>query len=270
MKKKSSWESTKVYDWKNYVIPARPSASELDVYEEYIRRAAKKKKSLTIAILGSTVEFRSLCHKYNAVVTIIEFSKRHYEVLSRQPMQHKGKETVREEDWRTMQPDRHYDLILGDLVLNVVQKKDIGAILRNLKKSLSPGGSCILRTWVRKDDTRRSIEKVLQSYRRNTPRLHFYTANIMPLYMCSYDFRKDNSDYPGMIALLKKQLTEKKISKKEYLSCYLRWKHEGSAFTIPLKNNLEALLSRFFGSKKIRYGSDSFKAWAPMYILRKK
>lgn len=270
MKRRLSWESPKVYDWKNYVIPARPSRSELAWYEDCIIDLKRKKQPIKVAILGSTVEFRSLCHKHSLAVTLIEFSKRHYTILSRQAMKYRGKERVREEDWRSMRTAEQYDLIFGDLVLNVVQKKDISPILQKLRMSLSPDGVCMLRTWVRANNTRASIDAILKAYRRAGSRTHFYTANIMPLYMCRYDFKHDNGDYPAMISLLKEKLLEKKISKTEYHACYDRWRHEGAAFTIPLKAFIEKSMSRFFEIKKIRYGTDCFKKWAPIYVLKRK
>ncbi len=266
-RKRSSWESTKVYDWKHYVIPARPSPSELKIYEEAIRKLKKRKKTLRVAILGSTVEFRSLCHKHRLDVTIIEFSQKHYEILSRQPIRHKGNETFVEEDWRTMSRHTPFDLVLGDLVLNVVPKKDIGKILKNVQKNLAPSGMCILRTWVRANDKRLLIERVIAQYRKSFARLPFYTAAIMPLYMCFYDFKRDCADYPSMISGLKTQLENKTISRSEYLSCYNRWKHEGSAFTIPLKSDIESLISKHFSALNVRFGTDAFKKWAPIYLL---
>ncbi|MEK7619055.1 MAG: hypothetical protein AAB416_02340 [Patescibacteria group bacterium] len=270
MTKRLSWESTKVYDWKNYVIPARPSRSELKRYEERIVKLKKQKSHVTVAILGSTVEFRSLCHKYSLDVTVIEFSKKHYAILSRQQMKYRGTEHVREEDWRRMHTKERYDLILGDLVLNVVQKEDISTILQKLKESLSQDGVCMLRTWVRASSAHRSVDTILKSYRKAGSKSHFYTANIMPLYMCCYDFLNDNANYPAMIHLLKEKLLEKKISKAEYHACYDRWQHEGSAFIIPLKAFAEEVMSRFFEITNIRYGTDCFKKWAPIYILKRK
>jgi SAM-dependent methyltransferase len=223
-----------------------------------------------VAILGSTAEFRSLCHRYKAEVTLVEFSRKHYQILSLQPMRYMGKETVREEDWRAMRTENKYDLVLGDLVLNVVAREDIAEILRNLAGSLAEGGYCLLRTWVRADDKRYDIRTVVAQHRQKTPRIHFYTACVMPLHMCNYNFRTDSADYPAMRANLFAAYRAGLVKKSEYQYCYDRWKFEGSAFSIPKKSAVERLKRRYFKIAATRYGTDCFRRWAPVYILRKK
>lgn len=269
-KVRSSWAGKKVYDWKNYLIPARPSRSELEIVEKYLRKLKKINATVRVAILGSTVEFRSLCHRYGTEVTLVEFSRKHYQILSRQPMKFTGSETLREEDWRTMGAGEKYDLVLGDLALNVVAREDIGRILRKLGRSLAEDGYCLLRTWVRTDDTRYDLRAVVARHRRKTPHVHFYTACVLPLHMCNYDFKRDSADYPAMMADLLRAYRAGLVRKSEYQYCRDRWKYEGSAFSIPKKSAVERLKRRYFKVCAIAYGTDCFRRWAPIYILRKR
>ena len=149
-------------------------------------------------------------------MTVVEFSRKHYQILSLQPMRFVGKETLREEDWRTMRAKTKYDLILGDLVLNVVARDDITKILRNLGESLAEGGYCLLRTWVRSVDKRYDIRAVVAQHRQKTPRINFYTACLLPLHMCNYDFKNDSADYPAMTANLFAAYRAGLVGKSEY------------------------------------------------------
>jgi len=265
---RSSWAGRKVYDWKNYLAPARPSPSELKVVEEYLRRLTDKIERVRVLILGSTVEFRSLCHRYGVELAIVEFSQRHYQILSRQPMRYKGKEVVREEDWRSMRTKSKYDLILGDLALNVVARDDIPKILRNVAGSLAAGGYCLLRTWVRRNDRSYDIQEVVTQHRRKTPRVHFYTACLIPLHFCNYDFERDNANYPEMITNLRAACRSRLVKKGEYRFCSGRWKFEGPAFSIPRRSTLEQVQRKYFRTTEVRYGTDCFRYWAPIYVLR--
>jgi len=269
-KGRSSWAGDKVNDWANYVTPARPSSSELRIVDQYLGTLKRTHKRLRVAILGSTVEFRSLCHRHAAHVTIVEFSRKHYRILSRQPMQHRGKETIREEDWREMKGNRKYDLVLGDLALNVLSRSDIPAVLQNVAHSLTDGGYCVLRTWVRVDDKKYRLRAVVAQHRRKTPDVHFYTACMLHLHMCDYDFHKDNADYPAMTRRLYADYRADLVTKAEYEYCRDRWRLEGSAFTIPRKSAIERIKRRFFRIAAIRYGEDCYRRWAPVYILRAK
>jgi len=267
-KVRSSWAGDKVNDWANYLTPARPSPSELRIIGHYIERLRRRRDVLRVAILGSTVEFRSLCHRNGADVTVIEFSRRHYRILSRQPMAHRGRETLREEDWRAMKAGRQYDLVLGDLVLNVVARSDIPRVLRNVARIVAAEGYCLLRTWVRADDRKYDLKAVVARHRRRTPRVHFYTACMLPLHMCDYDFRRDNADYPAMIRRLQEAYRAGIVTKGEYEYCRDRWRLEGSAFTIPRKAVLDRIKRRFFRIAGTRYGKDCYRDWAPIYVLQ--
>jgi hypothetical protein len=267
-KVRSSWAGRKVYDWKNYLAPARPSPSELKIVEEYLRRLTNKIARVRVLILGSTAEFRSLCHRYGVELAIVEFSQKHYQILSRQPMKYMGEEVVREEDWRTMRTRSKYDLILGDLALNVVARDDIPKILNNVANSLAAGGFCLLRTWVRRNDRTYDIREVVMQHRRITPRVHFYTACLIPLHFCNYDFKKDNANYPGMIANLRAAYRSRLVEESEYRFCSDRWKFEGPAFSIPKRSALERIQKRYFRAIEVKYGTDCFRSWAPIYVLR--
>ena len=269
-KVRSSWAGNKVNDWANYLPPARPSRSEVAIVDRYVDRLRRTRKSLRVAILGSTVEFRSLCHRRGADVTVIEFSREHYRILSRQPMKHRGQETLREEDWRKMKTDRKYDLILGDLVLNVVARRDIAHVLRNIGRSLVRDGVCLLRTWVRRNDRRHDLRTIVTQHRRRTPRTHFYTACMLPLHMCDYDFRRDSADYAAMTRRLFQAHRAGMVNQAEYQYCHDRWQLEGSAFTIPRRSVLERLKRRFFSIAAVHYGEDCYRRWAPIYVLRGK
>ncbi|NQU77731.1 hypothetical protein HQ544_03480 [Candidatus Falkowbacteria bacterium] len=92
--KKFTWAKAKAKDWKNYLPPTRPSISELAVIEKCFVDLVKSnpRKKYKLAILGCTVEFRSLAHKYGMEITMVDFSKLHLEILSEQYMMYKGKE----------------------------------------------------------------------------------------------------------------------------------------------------------------------------------
>jgi SAM-dependent methyltransferase len=269
-KTRSSWAGNKVNDWAHYLPPARPSRSELRIVNRHVQELCRARKPLRVAILGSTVEFRSLCHRLGADVTVIEFSREHYRILSRQPMKHRGREELREEDWRGMKVDRKYDLILGDLVLNVVARRDIASVLRNIARSLARDGRCLLRTWVRSNDRRPALRTIVAQHRRRTPGIHFYTACMLPLHMCDYDFEKDNADYAAMIRRLFEACRAGIVREAEYRYCRDRWQWEGSAFTIPRKTVLEQLKRRFFRIATVQYGDDCYRRWAPIYVLKAK
>ncbi|OGY46534.1 MAG: hypothetical protein A3A24_03785 [Candidatus Buchananbacteria bacterium RIFCSPLOWO2_01_FULL_46_12] len=88
---KPNWQPTKAEYWKNLPAPARPWPSEVKWFEKYAL-AQKAKGFKDVLILGSTVEFRSMLHKNKMNVSIVDFSRDFYRILSKQPMTHVGQE----------------------------------------------------------------------------------------------------------------------------------------------------------------------------------
>ncbi len=254
-----SWAFTKVHDWKNYAIPARPCPSELEHIEKEIIKLKNHGKS-EVAILGSTVEFRSLCHKHNMNVTVIDFKKENYKILSKQPMIH-GPEIFMEEDWKTMSTDKRYDLLLGCTVLNVVGSKNIPVILENISKIAD---IAILRTFVRSSKLL-DPKKVIAKNRKK--HAHPYTAFGLDLYLCYYDCEKESVDISAMFKGLKSLMKNKTLTNKEYSYFYSRLKHEGGNFTIPLREEIENKMKKYFKIINIKYAKEHFKNYYPLYFL---
>jgi hypothetical protein len=142
-----TWAMAKAKDWKNYLPPTRPSTSELVVIEKYIIQQIKKNphKKFKAAILGCTIEFRNLLHKYCMNVTCIDISEVHYKILSKQKMVYKGSEKLIIMDWRKILSDLKYDIVLGDLVFNMLNTSDRNLLLKNVRDILTKEIMLILR-----------------------------------------------------------------------------------------------------------------------------
>ena len=110
--KKVNWQPTKAEYWHKLPAPARPWLSEVAWFEKY----ALEKKSqgkLDVLILGSTVEFRSMLHKYGMNVHVVDFSKEFYNILTetqKDKLEYTGEEKFYEENWLTMDLEKEFDM----------------------------------------------------------------------------------------------------------------------------------------------------------------
>src|SRR3989338_2394085 len=166
--KQFTWAKAKAMDWKNYLPPTRPSTSELAVIEKYFVELinAHPKKIFKLAILGCTVEYRSLAHKYGMSVTLLDVSELHCNILSKQPMTYTGPETFLSMDWRKMETKEQFDIILGDLVVNM----------------LNSDGTFISRNWIRIQDNLSDFAAVVRFAREKYPNVNFYVATAGSVY----------------------------------------------------------------------------------------
>ncbi len=141
MTKDKNWLIDFAERWAKYwEPPARPTAARLAFVKGHIEKAfAEKGDAFSLLILGSTSEFRDVCIDLGIHPTIVDFSKDNYDILS-SAMKHKDnyaeKETFIQDDWRTMDLGKEFDLIITDAAFNIVTHTDNEVYLQNIAKHM--------------------------------------------------------------------------------------------------------------------------------------
>lgn len=268
--KEFTWAKAKALDWKNYLPPVRPSTSELAVIEKYFVDLLNRKpqKKLKLAILGCTVEFRSLAHKYGMDVTLIDMSKLHYEILSKQYMAYIGPEEFIALDWRYMKTKKKFDIVLGDLVVNMLDTENRDSMLKNISGILDRDGVFISRNWIMPKNVLANFADVVKYVRKKYPLVHFYTTTagfVYPAYINDTEFAD--------VAKLKSDLEElnkkKLIKKSEYKYWHDRLKYEIKGVSVTSLKFLNKQFSRYFKIIGIKEGVDIFSDKFKIHFLKK-
>lgn len=262
------WEdNTFVHHWQHYKPPARASPSDLKFIE---RKILEKGKTAKVLILGSTPEYRNLCGKLNMNVTVLDFSKYNQEYLLRE-VQMQPNETFVEGNWLTTRLNEKFDIILGDNVVNVISKNDVPQLFSNISRMLEKDGYFLPRTYVRDANERISIEaslKVSRSHKKSS----IFTWLGRDLYVLGYDFDKDclimKDIWQVVVDLFnKKSITEEELDELRNLS----WENREFSFYIPLKEDLNLLISQFFDIIEVFYGKEDYlKDKFPLHVLKLK
>lgn len=265
-----SWPLEKARDWHNQVSPARPSFFEIKIFENFVKEALKKKSKPKLAVLGVTAEFRNLGHAYGLDVTLIEFSKDHYEILSKQPRQHKGPEKLRLEDWRAMNETEKYDLVFGDLVTNVFPKGELPKVINQFAAITARDGRCILRCWVRPADRLPDLLAEIKRHRKERDGTNLYASCAMFFYLAGYDYQNDKADFKKMIGLAAALRDSGKITGEEYHQVADRWLVERTEVAIPRKAEFEKMLRESFQIESTKCTKEVFSRFGPIYVLRKR
>jgi cyclopropane fatty-acyl-phospholipid synthase-like methyltransferase len=269
--KEFTWAKAKALDWENYLPPVRPSISELAVIEKYFvdQLRLNPQKKFELAILGCTVEFRSLAHKYGMGVTLIDVSKMHYEILSKQHMAYTGAEEFVALDWRNMHTKKKFDIILGDLVMNMLGTKNRDSMLKNVSEILVSDGIFISRNWIKPKSNLKDFAAVVKYVRKKYPHVHFYTTTagfVYPAYINNTEFadvRKLKSD---LVDLKKKKL----INVSEYKYWRDRLKYEIKGVSVITLKYLGEQFSKYFKIINIKEGIDIYSDKFKIHFLKNK
>lgn len=134
------WEDSARH-WNDIASPVRPSNGDIEIYRAYIKKengvAAQK-----ILILGATPELRDLAQEGRAHVHVADFSSRMlHSMLRFTKCRDPRKENWAEENWlRLLLPKNHFDLILGDLILQQVPPPLEPQLLEKIHSLLAPAG----------------------------------------------------------------------------------------------------------------------------------
>ena len=267
--KQFTWAKAKAMDWKNYLPPTRPSTSELAVIEKYFIELINlnPKKIFKLAILGCRVEYRSLAHKYGMDVTLIDVSELHYKILSKQFMAYTGPETFLSMDWRKMQTKEKFDIILGDLVVNMLNTEDRAFLLKNVSNMLAKDGIFISRSWITVKNNFSDFASVVKFVREKYPNVNFYAAtagSVYPAYINDTEFADVDRLKNDLEDLKKKKL----ISTAEYKYWHDRLKYEIKGISAISMESMDEQLSRFFEIVGMKEGIDVFADKFKIYFLK--
>lgn len=266
----ANWQPTKAEDWKNFPSPARPWPSEVAWFEKYVLEK-KKKGKVDVLILGSTVEFRSMCHKNDVNVYIADFSQNFYEILSKQPMTHRGAETFYEVDWRDMDLKKQFDLIFGDWVPGVLHTKDYDVFFKNIVKHLKDDGLFLGRECLRPESKPVDIEKVAKEhYEKYAEKYNFYNTSMQYIYSYGVDSKTSMWNMEAANGVLDMLYKKQLLKENDYQFFKDRLKCEKHKASIVVQKDFDHEVEKYFKIIAKHFGKEPSAPWYPIYVLGKK
>ncbi|MDO8626568.1 MAG: class I SAM-dependent methyltransferase [Candidatus Magasanikbacteria bacterium] len=265
----ANWQPTKAEFWKNLPSPARPWPSEVAWFEEYVLEK-KALDPVDVLILGSTVEFRSMCHKNGVSVHVVDFSKKFYDILSEQPMEFTGPETFYEEDWRTMELGKQFDLIFGDWVPGVLHTKDYDVFFKNILRHLKDDGLFIGRECLRPNRSVVDLEPVLKEhYAKHADKYSLYESSMQFI----YGFRPDAENMWNITAAQEEleRLYAKGVLRADDHDFFVRaLAIEKFPASIMVQEDFDKEVAQYFITLAKHHVAEPSSDWYPIYVLKKK
>lgn len=264
---KKQWTQTIASQWGLFIPPARPSLSELVIFEKYLIKLKQKKSDCLVGILGSTVEFRDLCQVYNINYYCIDYNKDNFKEL-KQYMRHKDTDKhVIVADWREMKLNKKFDMVIGDLATTVTPVHDHEKMYNQIKNHCNPKALVMLKTILRTDNKSQPHKNIFNHYRNKFFFMEPFGAVWTEVLLADYDFEQDTMDCQISTAKLKTSFDQGIITKKEFLSFKKRWDVLGDfKMNIPLKDQYINTFSKYFDIVNLEYGKDWYKKYAPIVV----
>ena len=131
--------------WGNLSFPHRPTRREIGIYRDFIGEDVREEAN--VLILGATPELRDCAAELRIRPMLVD---RSYSMLSGMlrfaEKAIPANETWLKADWLAVPlPERHFDVVVGDLSLRQLAPESQGALLRRIAQLLRPGGKLVLR-----------------------------------------------------------------------------------------------------------------------------
>ena len=204
---KTSWSDTTAQSRAIRTHTSAPLGKELANYKRLFKKYSKRKKDLSVLILGATPELRDLAIEHNAQTLAIDLS---LDMLSQMTavMKHRNslKNQMMKGDWleidTTLAP-KSFDFVFADASLNNVPAKIHKKIFANLSQVLKPKGYFITRNYVYQPErpkvTIDEIQKLYNQKRVNWLFLwihlglynkHSWAKNLYSMKTCNFQVGK--------------------------------------------------------------------------------
>lgn len=160
--------------WKGIQPPIRPSENVL----KYI--FPKIPQGSNVLILGSTPEYRRLCHVKNCKVTVVDESLDIYNNMT--PLvKHKGKELFIQKKWQLIHFIQEFDIILADGSLNMLSFDEVPIIIKNIQHALKPQGCFLLRIQYQHPSKFPDVKSIIRHWREKELG-HIFTNTYIDLF----------------------------------------------------------------------------------------
>lgn len=265
-----TWDEDIASDWKWIVGPSRPSLSEQCVFDALCDQFPAGSRVL---LLGSTPELRDLSYIHQFDTTVVDYNALTHRILQSN-MRHPSLETLVVEDWRRMRFNQDFDIVLGDLALNMVPIPEQAIVLKNVQTALRTDGIFLHRVWISGvNEYRRlhsTIEEIVEEHR--THRSHQNWFSSIGLAMINYCLTPEDYsiDFHTILTELRNAF-RRGVIPKECLDAFERpWKRYIMHNWLPTSHCIEkAMRQTGFEILWCRHGTEHYGELCPMYAVRR-
>lgn len=266
------WNGNLAKIWTKMVGPSRPTISELAVYTKYAKKIqANSNRRLKLLVLGSTPEFRDWGYENNFDITVMDCNADYHEEIFRE-IRHKCiKEEYLCQRWQDLDETRHYDIIIGDLVIGNILPEELDDFISRISSALTPNGLFLGKSFYHKKTyIPPTPEELVTEYYKGSP-WHPYSS-------FAYDLTINCLDKNHMLSFQKQynllvDLLNRGILKEETFRYFedVGWDSDMKfLFYVPDLELYEGILNKYLQIYAIEYGEEVYSKNFPLHIVGKK
>lgn len=165
------WQSVSKKSWSSTPYPWRPGIRDAGIFIFYILKSSNFKKKPSVLLVGATKELRILLSFLAIPYDLVDYSENMLDVTK--PEKNDLMRNFYQQDWfQPLPPHKKYDLILGDLILNLLDEEKVRNFFSIYANYLYKNGSFLIRTRCVTEKTidsiYQTISKQLQSIKKNS------------------------------------------------------------------------------------------------------
>ncbi|MFH1426271.1 MAG: class I SAM-dependent methyltransferase [Candidatus Kerfeldbacteria bacterium] len=210
----ASWNYAEL--WDKFPPPARPSKEELEYLEKELRPLVAANPDIKLLILGSTIEYRSLCKKLGIKPYVVDFKKEHFDTLSEYADEKFEDEHFIEADWLHLEGEDTYDIIIGHRPYNVIRHGEIEQLFRVMHKVLKPGGVFYCKGNMINPDAPDRLEQIREQWTMEENREYPLFSYIEVELYTHTAGENGYVDYPKARKIINDWFEQEKISQEDY------------------------------------------------------
>ncbi len=181
----SFWQNTSKVTWEATPSPWRPSKKDICIFAAYIFLFLKTKRMPRVLLIGATRELRAILSFFKIPYDLVDYSANMITLST--PQNDSSLGAIYLQDWMSPVPTKNkYDVILGDLILNLIKKEHIQKFFLTHNKHLATGGKYFIRGRYCADFPVEKIISVVSRQLRaiDTKSLYVIFANFQRLEQC--------------------------------------------------------------------------------------
>lgn len=270
---KSHWNEDYADVWDKILPPSKPSQSEIMIYTDIAHKLKNKlKRKIDILILGSTKEFREWAYEEKMNVTIVDFSKKYHDNISKLIDKNViKKEKLIIEKWEDINFQEEFDIIIGDSVIGNIAKEKHDEFINKISSALRNNGIFMGKTYLAQTRTKsKRIEEIINEYKNEYYMYNPFSYLIYDLAMISTNNNVINFKkiYDTLLKLRKKEIITDKIL--DSFESIKKLGEKGFKFYVLTIKEYELLLEKYMKITNILYGKDIYSKKFPIYIVENK
>lgn len=261
----ANWDLKRARHWHLFLPPARPSAAELELYDQAVITLRGR-----AALLGSTPELRLLAWRHGLELTAFERSRAVFDVLRPEPVP-AASETLVEGDWlHTLGTERAFDMVMADGALNMLPRERHAELLEGIAGLVRPGGTVLLRVHLRRPPRYGSAVEVFGAYRRGELAGPVFSATRTQLDMLWLDPVTSSVRFEVVAEELAALHAAGKLGDEEFAAYHHLAPYNRIELHYTSRVELEAMAQTWFDLSCLGSGNDyADHSQHPIYVLRR-